>query len=169
MLHLRGRSGIEHGAWQPCLGTCCAPHLRGLAHGTPVGKKALSSTNLDRRRAPHLVHVVRARARVVTQPDAKVLRTKRAFLRNHIHAHDLTVGFFNLFELPAQRHKTLAPEQAKATTNQVHLKKYQNRLLATTSFLAKIRMRYSFGFGSCSVGRWRPRTWYSCKTISEYM
>ena len=32
-------------------------------------------------------------------------------------------------------------------------RKYQNRDFATTSFGAKMRMRYSFGFGCESVGK----------------
>ncbi len=40
-------------------------------------------------------------------------------------------------------------------------RKYQKRDLATTSFGAKMRIRYNFGVGSTSVGRWRPITWYS--------
>ena len=41
--------------------------------------------------------------------------------------------------------------------------KYQKRLLATVALGAKMRMRYSFGVGSRSVGRWRPMTMYSVK------
>lgn len=41
------------------------------------------------------------------------------------------------------------------------IRKYQKRDLATTSLGAKMRMRYSFGVGFVSVGRWRPMTWYS--------
>lgn len=39
--------------------------------------------------------------------------------------------------------------------------KYQKRDLATTGLGAKMRMRYNFGVGFASVGRWRPMIWYS--------
>lgn len=55
------------------------------------------------------------------------------------------------------------------------IKKYQNLDLATTVLGANIRIRYSFGVGFVSVGRWRPITWYSirrpgrtdCQSISS--
>ena len=37
-------------------------------------------------------------------------------------------------------------------------KKYQNRDFATTSFGAKMRIRYNFGTGMISVGLCRPMT-----------
>ena len=52
-----------------------------------------------------------------------------------------------------------------------HRRKYQKRDLATTSLGAKMRIRKILGVGSCSVGKWRPTTWYSwrgiCKARSE--
>ena len=39
--------------------------------------------------------------------------------------------------------------------------KYQKRDFATDSFFAKMRMRYSVGTGSFSVGKCRPMTMYS--------
>jgi hypothetical protein len=43
------------------------------------------------------------------------------------------------------------------------IKKYQNRDLATTVLGANMRIRYNFGVGFASVGRWRPMTWYSVR------
>jgi hypothetical protein len=41
------------------------------------------------------------------------------------------------------------------------MRKYQNLDFATAVFGAKMRIRYSFGVGLISVGKWRPITWYS--------
>src|ERR1700709_2309295 len=43
------------------------------------------------------------------------------------------------------------------------IKKYQKRDFATTVFGANILIRYNFGAGFASVGRWRPMTWYSVR------
>lgn len=47
------------------------------------------------------------------------------------------------------------------------IKKYQKRDLATTSLGAKMRMRYNFGVGLASEGKWRPMTWYSLRRPEE--
>merc|ERR1712068_17387 len=43
------------------------------------------------------------------------------------------------------------------------IKKYQKRDFATTVLGAKILIRYNFGAGFASEGRWRPMTWYSVR------
>ncbi len=47
------------------------------------------------------------------------------------------------------------------------IKKYQNRDFATTVLGANMRIRYSFGVGLASLGRWRPMTWYSVRRPEE--
>merc|ERR1712137_1307157 len=42
------------------------------------------------------VHVVGARARVVTKPDTEVLNLQRFLLVNQVDSNDLTGGFLNL-------------------------------------------------------------------------
>ena len=43
------------------------------------------------------------------------------------------------------------------------IKKYQKRDFATTVLGANILIRYNFGVGFASDGRWRPMTWYSVR------
>jgi hypothetical protein len=47
------------------------------------------------------------------------------------------------------------------------IKKYQKRDFATTVLGANILIRYSFGAGFASDGRWRPMTWYSVRRPIE--
>jgi hypothetical protein len=46
-----------------------------------------------------LVHVVSARARVVTNPDAKILDLERALLMDDIEGHNLASGFLDFSQL----------------------------------------------------------------------
>jgi hypothetical protein len=45
-----------------------------------------------------------------------------------------------------------------SSSNRQHT--YQNLLLARMASGAHTFMRYTVGVGSCSVGMWRPTTWY---------
>jgi len=46
-----------------------------------------------------LVHVVRARARIISEPDTKVLDLERFLLVDNIDTDDFTAGFLNFFQL----------------------------------------------------------------------
>lgn len=46
-----------------------------------------------------LVHVVGTRARIVADPDAKVLDLERALLMDDIEGHNLASGFLDLSQL----------------------------------------------------------------------
>ena len=115
--------------------------------------------------AEFLVHVVCTRTGVVTEPDAKVLDLQWFFLVNlrrkgtrhkcwrmycesrmpatapwetyDIDTNDLAVGLFDLLQLSV--HALTRSEGAGFLER--HLRKYQKRDLATTSFRAKMRIR----------------------------
>jgi hypothetical protein len=46
-----------------------------------------------------LVHIVRARPRVVTNPDTEILDLQRSLLVDHVERDDLAVGLLDLAEL----------------------------------------------------------------------
>ena len=108
-----------------------------------------------------LVQVVDASPRSVTEEDTEVLDPLGAFLVDlercasafAVHRHAQFLIQHTTFS------ETISPFVFLILRS--FARKYQNRDLATTSFGAKMRMRYSFGVWLASVGRWRPMTWYS--------
>lgn len=127
---------------------------------------------IDRFRPWHLsvflVHIMCARSRVVSDPNAKVLNLLRAFLVDLCISKCYSPFSTLLPELRAEymrQHTTLrfmiSPFDFLTFRN--FIKKYQNLDLATTALGAKICIRYSFGVGLLSVGRWRPITSYSMR------
>lgn len=60
--------------------------------------------------------------------------------------------------------ETISPEAFLTLCN--FCKKYQYLDFATTSFGAKILIRYNFGSGTDSVGSLLPITWYSLKRLA---
>ena len=104
-----------------------------------------------------LVHVVGSRARVVADPDTEVLDALGALLED---LEDIS----RCVAAKTQIRQTSFSATISPLAFLIFLslpRKYQNLDLATTSLGAKMRMRYSFGVGLASVGRWRPMTWYS--------
>ncbi len=53
-----------------------------------------------------------------------------------------------------------APRSMAAGEQGMHVCTHQNLLLARMASGAQTFMRYTVGLGSCSVGMWRPTTWY---------
>jgi len=108
-----------------------------------------------------LVHVVGARSRVVADPDAEVLDLEGVLLvdleKNKLRYVNVGGG------PPARTALTLTISPVAFLTFFRPRKKYQYRDLATTSFGAKIRIRYRLGVGLVSVGRCLPITWYSLR------
>jgi hypothetical protein len=114
-----------------------------------------------------LVHVVRAGTRVVSDPHAEVLDLLQPLLLDLSKSSSqpcLPQNSLTLDSIAVSR------TWFKLTTSPLVFftfrslpRKYQNRDLATTSFGANIRMRYSLGVGLESVGRCRPMIWYSLR------
>lgn len=110
-----------------------------------------------------LVHVVGSRARVVAQPDTKVLDIGRFLFKDLNHQQE-TINFNFRFDFSTPRRTSFTDTTSPLAflTRRIFFKKYQNRLLATKSLGANKRIRYNFGVGLAGVGRARPTTWYSC-------
>merc|ERR1711977_593778 len=89
-----------------------------------------------------LVHVVGTRARIVSDPDTEVLDLHWALLVDNVQADDLSVRLLDLAELHQE-----VPETR----------------LCNHGVGCKILIRYNFGAGFASEGRWRPMTWYSVR------
>ncbi len=134
-----------------------------------------------------LVHVVRSRARVVSEPDTKILDLQWLLLVDlkakgqQSHSACLLRAARDKLRIQTTLTPMISPLAFLTFFNclqnvescvgerkygKAYLKKYQNRDLATTSLGAKMRMRKILGVGSDSVGRWRPTTWYSWRPIS---
>ena len=107
-----------------------------------------------------LVHVVGARPGVVSDPDTEVLDLQRALLMD-LGNSQLVCILQPQSRLPTTFKLTISP--FAFLTSRSFIKKYQKRDFATTVFGAKILIRYSFGAGFASDGKWRPMTWYSVR------
>jgi len=110
-----------------------------------------------------LVHVVGARAGVVSDPDAEVLDLQRALLVDLMHM----ISFISSNNPKPHTTFKLTTSPFAFLTFRSFIKKYQKRDFATTVLGAKILIRYSLGAGFASVGRWRPMTWYSVRRPVE--
>jgi hypothetical protein len=75
------------------------------------------------------------------------------------------ITLLNYAKLPTTLRETISPFAFLTFRN--FIKKYQKRDFATTVLGAKILIRYSFGAGFASLGRWRPMTWYSVRRPNE--
>ena len=106
-----------------------------------------------------LVHVVGAGAGVVSEPDTEVLDLQWALLVDLKERLDST----QQIQLNIHTTLTLTISPLAFLTLRSFIKKYQKRDFATTVLTAKILMRYNFGAGVASEGRWRPMTWYSVR------
>jgi hypothetical protein len=106
-----------------------------------------------------LVHVVSARARVVTEPDAVVLDLLRTLLVDLYKRLVIIIIEHNRAKTGIDHTwltETISP--AAFLTLRSFLRKYQKRDLATTSLGAKSLILKSLGTGSCSEGSLRPTT-----------
>jgi len=126
----------------------------GAVAGSHIGVESLDGSD-SRRLAVLLVHVVGAGARVVADPDAKVLDLQGVLLGDLRACQHLPHGRPGGGVHTAL---TLTISPVVFLTFWRPRRKYQKRDLAMTALGAKMRMRYRAGVGFDSVGKCRPMT-----------
>jgi hypothetical protein len=130
----------------------------GTVAGGHVGVKGLDGVGSGQLTVL-LVHVVRTRAGVVSDPDTEVLDLEGAGLVDLLQSQRYASLSFWDNCIRTALTDTISP--VAFLTFRRPRRKYQYRDLATVSLGAKMVMRYMAGVGLASVGKWRPMTSYS--------